>query len=251
MNSVRFGLSAVTRSSMQLFGRAFISSSSCAAQKLDKFDSDAPQSKDFPSSRKSAMSFNQIQLIGGCMDKPKLRISNKGTEFATFYVITNHNRKMRDGSWFEESMKHTVQAYGNLSKIAMSYIEKAIQLDAMLEAHIGIPCLNMSFDSPVNLRIIWENTDGTRVYIMGRLRPYRLQLEDGGIITLSTVAVDKMQIISHKSTLSNRDLEHDIDDDFGEDEQVNVDADLDAAVDKKSAKDYMENIDKASKKSSA
>lgn len=86
---------------------------------------------------------------------------------------------------------------------------------------------------------------------MGRLRPYRLQLEDGGIITLSTVAVDKMQIISHKSTLSNRDLEHDIDDDFGEDEQVNVDADLDAAVDKKSAKDYMENIDKASKKSSA
>lgn len=48
---------------MQLFGRAFISSSSCAAQKLDKFDSDAPQSKDFPSSRKSAMRYQIVAVI--------------------------------------------------------------------------------------------------------------------------------------------------------------------------------------------
>ena len=67
---------------------------------------------------------NRVQLIGNLGRDPEARYTAKGTKFATFTMAVNRSYKSAEGEKHEATDWFTVNAWGKLADICLSYLKK-------------------------------------------------------------------------------------------------------------------------------
>jgi single-strand DNA-binding protein len=67
---------------------------------------------------------NQVLLIGNLVRKPQVNKTTKGISVCNFHVITNHNRKDKDGNVVSEGVKHNCLAWDKLAEICGELLDR-------------------------------------------------------------------------------------------------------------------------------
>lgn len=76
--------------------------------------------------KKTLPSINRVELLGGVAADPLIKQTVRGSEFASFNLFTNVDRRTPDGQIMTNVEVHNVIAFGGLAKYIRNNIQRGI-----------------------------------------------------------------------------------------------------------------------------
>ena len=73
-------------------------------------------------------SINRVELLGGVAGDPIFKLTQRGSEFASFNLYTNVDKKLANGETMTMTEVHNVVGFGGIAKYIKNNIQRGIIL---------------------------------------------------------------------------------------------------------------------------